>query len=197
MIAQKLMEGEAYVTISLVPYMVYKIRKGLQQAMDSPTSSGYIRGIAAEMILAFNTHFGLGADGTVATENLQPGLKRRPKGINMLALMASFLDPRMKGGVGISDADKEAIYENIRETIIEIAVVEIGHVHPHERQQQQPEQVPAPHEQIQQQPAEEDDIFDEIDSHYIDEVVHRGDEAENLGVNANAATIADAELTLY
>ena len=60
MIAQKLMEGEAYVTISLVSYMVYKIRKGLQQAMDSLTSSGYIRGIAAEMILVFNTHFGLG-----------------------------------------------------------------------------------------------------------------------------------------
>jgi hypothetical protein len=107
LIAQKLMGGEAYVPISLVPYMVYKIRKGLQQAMDSPTSSGYIRGIAAEMILVFNTYFRQGADGTVATENLQPGLRRRPKGINMLALMASFLVPRMKGGVGISDANKE------------------------------------------------------------------------------------------
>jgi hypothetical protein len=43
MIAQKFMEGEAYVTISLVPYMVYKIRKGLQQAMDSPTVSGVLQ----------------------------------------------------------------------------------------------------------------------------------------------------------
>ena len=197
MIAQRLLEGEAYVTISLVPYMVYKIRKRLQQAMESPTSTGYIRGIAAEMIVVFNTHFGHGGDGTVATENLQPGIRRRPKGINMLALMASFLDPRMKGGVGISDADKEIIYDNVRESIIEIAAVEIGHVHPHEQQQQQPEQVPAPHEQIQQQPAEEDDIFDEINNHYIDENFHRGDEAENLGVNVNAVTIADAELTLY
>ena len=33
MIAQRLLEGEAYVTISLVPYMVYKIRKGLLQAV--------------------------------------------------------------------------------------------------------------------------------------------------------------------
>ncbi len=198
MIAQRLLEGEAYVTISLVPYMVYKIRKGLQQAMESPNSTDYIRNIAAEMIAVFNTHFGQGADGTVATENLQPGIRRRPKGINMLALKAAFLDPSMKGGVGISGADKETIYKNIRESIIEIAAVEIGHVHPHEQQQQQqPEQVPAPHEQIQQQPAEEDGIFDEINNHYIDEVVHRGDEAENLGVNANAATIADAELTLY
>jgi hypothetical protein len=153
MIAQRLLEGEAYVTIGLVPYMVYKIPNGLQQAMKSPTSTGYIRGIAAEMIMVFNTHFGQGGDGTVATENLQPGIRRCPKGINMLALMASFMDPRMKGGVRISDADKEIIHDNIRESIIEIAAVEIGHVNPHEQQQQQqqhPEQVPAPHEQIQQ-----------------------------------------------
>jgi hypothetical protein len=44
-----------------------------------------------------------GKDFTVATQNLQPGIRRHPMGINMLALMASFLDPRMKGGVGISD----------------------------------------------------------------------------------------------
>ena len=42
MIAQRLLEGEAYVTISLVPYMLYKIRKELQQAFESPTSSEYI-----------------------------------------------------------------------------------------------------------------------------------------------------------
>ena len=29
MIAQKLLEGQTYVTISLVPYIIYKIRKGL------------------------------------------------------------------------------------------------------------------------------------------------------------------------
>jgi hypothetical protein len=48
--------------------------------------------------------------------------------------MSSFLDPRMKGGVESSDADKEIIYDNIRESIIEIAAEEIGH--PHEQQQQ-------------------------------------------------------------
>jgi hypothetical protein len=26
---EKLLEGESYVTISLIPYMIYKIRKGL------------------------------------------------------------------------------------------------------------------------------------------------------------------------
>jgi hypothetical protein len=33
----------------------------------------------------------------------------------MLALMASFLDLRMKGGVGILEEDCSKIYENIRQ----------------------------------------------------------------------------------
>jgi hypothetical protein len=117
----------------------------------------------------------------------------------MLALMASFLDPRMKGVVGISDADKEIIYDNIRDSIIHIATVELGHLHlhPHEQQQQQQQQQQVPNEPIQQQLAEEDDIFDEINNHYIDENVHRGDAAENPDAIGNAATTADAELTLY
>ena len=93
--------------------------------------------------------------------------------------MASFLDPRMKGGVGISDTNREIIYDNIRDSIIEIATADLG----------QPTE--------QQQLAEEDDIFDEINNHYIDQNVNRGDAAKNPDAIENAATIADAELTLY
>ena len=46
MIAQRLLEGQTYVTISLVPYIIYKIRKGLREAIDSKTSTDYIRSIA-------------------------------------------------------------------------------------------------------------------------------------------------------
>jgi hypothetical protein len=98
-------------------------------------------------------------------------------------LMASFLDPRMKGGVGISDTNREIIYDNIRDSIIEIATADLGHLH------LQPTE--------QQQLAEEDDIFDEINNHYIDQNVNRGDAAKNPDAIENAATIADAELTLY
>ncbi len=44
-------------------------------------------------------------------------------------LMASFMDPRMKGGVGISDTNREIIYDNIRDSIIEIATADLGHLH--------------------------------------------------------------------
>jgi len=59
--------------------------------------------------------------------------------------MASFLDPRMKGEVGLSNEDKDIIYEKIREAIIEIATMELDHAQPQEQEQQ-----PAPHyEKIQ------------------------------------------------
>jgi hypothetical protein len=112
--------------------------------MESSTSSRYIGSIAAERILVFNAHFEEGGAGIVATENLQTGIRGHPKGINMLALMASFLDPTMKGGAGISDVDKEIIDEKIRELITENSAVEVGHPHPHEQQQQDP--APVPHE---------------------------------------------------
>jgi hypothetical protein len=79
----------------------------------------------------------------------------------MLALMASFLDPRMKGGVGISEADKEAIYENIRSAIIDIAAVEVAG-QGNQAQQQIVEQGIVPPELIRPLPAVELDMFDEI-----------------------------------
>jgi len=90
MIAQRLLEGQTYVTKSLVLYIIYKIRKGLQEDIDIPTATDYIRSIAAEMIQVFNSHFGQGGAGTVSMENLETGKRIRPKGINILALMVSF-----------------------------------------------------------------------------------------------------------
>ena len=67
LIAQRLLEGQTYVTMSLVPYIIYKIRKCLKEAIGSPTATDYISSIAAEMIQVFNTHFGQGDAGSIAT----------------------------------------------------------------------------------------------------------------------------------
>jgi hypothetical protein len=53
------------------------------------------------MLQKFNEMFGTGAEGTVAHDHLTEGPKRRPKDMPLLSLMASLLDPRMKGGIGI------------------------------------------------------------------------------------------------
>jgi hypothetical protein len=44
------------------------------------------------MMTAFRKHWGSGEDGTVTTEHHTTGEKQRPKGIPLLALMASLLD---------------------------------------------------------------------------------------------------------
>ena len=58
MLAQKLLEGQAYVSISLIPYMVYKIQKGLNSAISHPQSSSHVLDTAAQMLNKFNEIFG-------------------------------------------------------------------------------------------------------------------------------------------
>ena len=36
MLVQKLLEGQSYVTISLIPYLIYKVRKNLVLLLDFP-----------------------------------------------------------------------------------------------------------------------------------------------------------------
>jgi hypothetical protein len=59
----------------------------------------------------------------------------------MLALIASFLGPRTKGGVGISEEDKQQIYDQIRMSIIDIRAEELAqnlpNQHEHEQEQEQ------------------------------------------------------------
>jgi len=197
MIAQRLLEGQSPVTISLVFYMIYKTRKALVEAAERPTASHYIHSIAAEMLLIFNKHFGDGEAGSVATENLLPGDRRHPKGIHMLALMASFLDPRTKGGVGLSDEDKRQIYDQIRSAIIDIGAEEIAQNVPDGHEQEQEQRI----QQHQQRPmpVDELDIFDEINNHYLDQNRNGADNNNNnmAAPEATIAAAADAELTLY
>ena len=75
MFAQKLLEGETYVTISLVPYLIFKIRKGLQSLLDAPDNqtSVQIRALARKMMYKFECNWGSGEPGTVATEYISLG----------------------------------------------------------------------------------------------------------------------------
>jgi len=195
MILQKMLEGHAYVTISLVPYMIYKMRKGLVEAINSEASSEYVKTISNVMLNAVNKHFGNGAAGTVAFENAIEGERRRPKGVSMLALMASFLDPRMKGGVGFSPADQDAIYQIIRDEMRLIAVDgaafedEVAERNGMQGVKQAP---------IRQHNLDDADIFDEINQHFLDQQQLRTPEQEDRNIRGDLIDeLIDAELTLY
>lgn len=201
MVAQKLLEGHTYVTISLVPYMIYKMRKGLCEAIEAHESE-YVRSISNLMLLTFNKHFGTGIDGTVAQENLIEGARRRPKGISMLALMASLLDPRMKGGVGISPADNLFVIERIRDEMRLIAMEEVSQMEDQhavantKNTALQPEQFELREGRRIRNADDDVDMFDELNEHF------RNQQQQQVNEPTNAAGVAldeaiDAELTLY
>jgi hypothetical protein len=49
MTAQQLLEGESYVTVSMIDFTVWKIWKGLVAAITSETSSQHVQELARKM----------------------------------------------------------------------------------------------------------------------------------------------------
>lgn len=203
MITQRLLEGEAYVTVSLIPYMIYKIRKGLHLAVTNVHSSQHIVVTGRKMLQKMIELFGSGYEGTVADENQTEGARRRPKGIPLLVLMASLLDPRMKGGVGIPYQDREQIWETIRNEIIHIALEdENAGVDPIEQPPLNEEDQPQRHMRQLQYNDAIDHMFDELNEHYLEEQVRRIDN-NNGPIQEEALAVeriinnANAEITLY
>jgi hypothetical protein len=122
MCAQRLLEGESYITISMIAFIVWKIRRGLLNAIESQESSHHVVRLARKMNSRFEEHWGCQDPGTVATEHLTEGPRRRSKGIPRLALVASLVDPRFKFGPGFSEFDKSYIWNIIRQMMTHIAV---------------------------------------------------------------------------
>ena len=79
MVAQITLEGEKYVTTSLVPSIVHKIQSRMVNIFNDINTSETIRFIAEKMLTTFNLHWGSGADGTFFTENENEGPRRRQK----------------------------------------------------------------------------------------------------------------------
>jgi hypothetical protein len=216
MITQKLLEGEAYVTISLVTYMIYKIRKDLINAVANELSSQHVVITGTRMLNKLNEIFGTGALGTVAVDNFEDGARRRPKGIPILTLIASFLDPRMKAGIGIPDLDKEYNWRALRDEAIRIAIQDSALEAPEEWAEQDGDAdsaaeienvVPNPPNPCQQL---YDVMFDDINDNYLQEQ-QRMNNNNNNHINNNGAQrqetyqltlerilqSADAEILLY
>ncbi len=127
MIAQRLLEGESYITVSLIPYRIYKIRKGLLNAIGNHQASYHVITASTKMLQKLNDIFGTGEEGTMGEGNNRQGDRRRPKGIPMLVLVASLLDPRMKSGIGILPLDREQTWGEIQDSLVRIALEDDEH----------------------------------------------------------------------
>jgi hypothetical protein len=195
MCAQQLLEGESYLTISMIAFIVWKIRKGLVAAIISETSSQHVKDLARKMYARFDEQWGSGNPGTLAIEHRTEGPRRRPKGIPKLALVATFLDPRFKFGPGFNDIDKEAVWDIIREMMM-ATVEEI----PDEDSEHgininiQPQQQPIP--QRQRANNNNNDLFLELIQLAEEDLLLHG-EQHNIIEQDVFQTKVDAELLFY
>jgi len=194
MCAQRLLEGECYVTVSMIAYIIWKVRSGLAGAMESPQSTAHVRHLAPQMNNKFEEFWGAGDPGTVATEHLTYGPRRRPKGIPKLALIATMLDPRFKCGPGFSEQDKTWIWNQVKIMMREAAMAEVNEA--------RGEHIARQHETHQQhRNGAVDAMFEEINQMAMRdrELIADENEPNNNGNHENEDIFnrVDAELLLY
>jgi hypothetical protein len=119
---QEQMEGQKYISISLVPSMISSIRASLvASTVGTDPKLAAVRALAGrllnENIKGFNAYWGSGAVDTLWDESLTPGNMQRQKGIRRIALVAAALDPRTKklhGVHGFGEKDKAFIWADVR-----------------------------------------------------------------------------------
>lgn len=119
--AQKLLEGEKFVTISLVPPIIGKIRSNLMEATENDGHTPHVKTIARKMLLDFNTRWGQGMPGTVFNEHLIRGDRGVRKGLPTSTLVAFALDPRFKHMPGLHQIDKDLLMNEIKRRLLTIA----------------------------------------------------------------------------
>jgi hypothetical protein len=117
--AQKILEGEKYVTITLIPLMLNEIRKQLlaiSSAPIGPGSSQEKKDLAGKLLTHFNGHWG-------TTNTFRQSVTRVPGnrqvGIHPAVYIACFLDPRTKGLASV-DIGKQQIRERVLELMTEL-----------------------------------------------------------------------------
>jgi hypothetical protein len=94
--AQTLLEGQHYVTISLVAMMIAMLRNGLQAILAVGQLEPGVLNVVQEVLDEVIKEWGSGNAGTVFTEHQTRGHRQRFKGLHPLHMVASFVDPRTK-----------------------------------------------------------------------------------------------------
>ena len=114
---QRLLEGQKYVTISLVTYLINTVRNRLKK-MSTDAVSGVVRSLCHEMlehpVNGMHVYWGRGDVNTLFDENNETGRGQRQKGFPHNTLLAAALDPRTKSLRGIGQEDKNKIWDAIR-----------------------------------------------------------------------------------
>ena len=121
MTVQQILEGQEYVTLSFVPYLISVVRKELQNKAENARSA-LVRKLAQDMLTdpvkGFDVYWGRGLEDTLFDENEVAGRGNRQKGFPRYTLLAAALDPRSKSLKGFGILDKARIWEDVKRLMI-------------------------------------------------------------------------------
>lgn len=97
---QRILEGENYVTGSLVPYAIYSLRETYQSVLDNDDTLGPVRGLTLVLREDLDQRYHPGSEGRVqCTSTPSIGKFIRYTTIHPALFIAAFLDPMMKGNL--------------------------------------------------------------------------------------------------
>jgi hypothetical protein len=134
MFAQRNLEGELYVTNSLVVGMIYQLRENLHEELlkqesdanaERTSSQTNIVSCLRKMVLEFSVRFG---DGTNVVPFNTPfwraeeGVARQPRGITLWQALASCLDIRTKDLFGIPEEEHANLWERVSALAVDIGL---------------------------------------------------------------------------
>jgi hypothetical protein len=124
MIAQKLLEGEKYVTASIILTCITRLKQHLKDVQVSPDYDVHMKAIAKVMEVDFEEHWG---DGTVpVTElHLHTGFRNRSIGVPLLCLFASYLDIRTKHFEELTIDERKSLVNQLKAWILSTDICDI------------------------------------------------------------------------
>ena len=122
---QQYFEGDKYVTLSFIPWMIGKMRNWITtviaESMPSDDDNNEnvhaaVHRLAQAMLTQFNARWGTGAEGTVFNDHvIVRGQRRIRVGIPRLSCLAAALDPRIKKLPNIPKLDADNIWKAVIE----------------------------------------------------------------------------------
>ena len=114
MLAQKLLEGEAYVTLSLVVPIIEGLRKDLVREASNADNSAYVQSMLSVLSKSFTAEWGTGETDTQFDMQKTLGPRTRMQGFRMLHMLAALLDPRTKTLITFGLLDKRKIQDELK-----------------------------------------------------------------------------------
>ena len=117
--AQKLLEGEKYPTISLVPFFLHSIRRQYEEMAKDDTKSGAVLNLAGVLLKDFEKRYLSRSEPVFSTEIRRAS--GRYEGVPSDTIIASALDPRTKNLCPfIPDNEHDSIWNEVLKLMIEL-----------------------------------------------------------------------------